>query len=287
MAKTKINKKPKKISNYWQNRLLEEQDHLWTTISTETESELAKQYLRLEKKVENELNRLWLEIIKDKGTPQFNVADLYNHQRYYDLLNYIREQLNENGIKQYEVMEKKFTDMYKENYKIVGKYYGKMRTTLDEKKMQAIIDAYWKDNKNFSDRIWTNQAQLNESLKNSIIDAAVVGDSYMDVAQNIMKNFGVSYNSAVRLVRTELARVQNQSTIEKYKDIGIDKLSVICVWDDRTCQICLDHEGKEVRVDEVVIGENVGPFHPNCRCTTIAVMNDMEHEEASNYEDNN
>lgn len=279
----KIKKKPKKISNYWNNRLLEQQANLWDTISTTTEAELAKQYLRLEQKVENELNRLLLEIIKDKGTPEFNVADLYKFNRYYDLENFIREELNKSGVKEYEIMKKNFTDMYKENYKIVGKYYGSISNKIDKKKVEQVINEYWTGNENFSSRIWKNKALLNESLKNSLVDVVALGESHDKVAMSVMKDFGVSYNNAIRLARTEITRVQNESTIQRYKDSGITQYEVVVAADERTCDICSSLEGKKYYVDEVDPGVNCPPFHPNCRCALLAVINDVEYEDAPNY----
>ena len=273
----------KRNSKYWQTRLLKQQEHLFDNIVGQTEKELALSYLRLEQKVENELNRLLLEIIKDRNSIEFNVADLYKYQRYYDLENFIREQLNKMGVKEYEVMTKAFTDMYKENYKIVGKYYGSISNKIDKKKVEQVINEYWAGNENFSSRIWKNKALLNESLKNSLVDVVALGESHDKVAMSVMKDFGVSYNNAIRLARTEITRVQNESTIQRYKDSGITQYEVVVAADERTCDICSSLEGKKYYVDEVDLGVNCPPFHPNCRCALLAVINDVEYEDAPNY----
>lgn len=53
-----------------------------------------------------------------------------------------------------------------------------------------------------------------------------------------MDKFNVEYYKAKRLAVTELAHVQIQSTIDKYKEAGVKQIKVIATLDDKTCKEC-------------------------------------------------
>ena len=79
---------------------------------------------------------------------------------------------------------------------------------------------------------------------------------------------------AQRLVRTEANNVHNQSDLQFYKDSGYAKYEFVATLDMHTSDICKKLDGQVFNTDEAVVGQNFPPMHPNCRSTTIAVVED-------------
>ena len=87
----------------------------------------------------------------------------------------------------------------------------------------------------------------------------------------LMKDMSSGYSQADRIARTELSYVQNQSTIDRYKQAGFTKYQYLTA-DDCCSEICSEKDGEIFNIDEAVVGENIPPLHPNCRCSILAVI---------------
>jgi hypothetical protein len=93
------------------------------------------------------------------------------------------------------------------------------------------------------------------------------------------------------IARTEALRASNSATVEAYRQSGVvSGKEWLAERDDRTCDFCLDMDGKVVDLDEnyfnqgdelTVEGQtmtvdyaDVGepPLHADCRCTEIPVL---------------
>lgn len=140
MAK-KINVKKKIIDNYWQDRLEKAQYALYNKTANDSARELAEQYLRIEKDIQTKIELLYDEITRNAIGRKLSVADLYSYNKYYDMLNDLRQQMNDLGIKEYRIMDRKLQQMYRQNRGIVGKQLG-ITTRVDRNKVLAITDAY-------------------------------------------------------------------------------------------------------------------------------------------------
>ena len=105
-----------------------------------------------------------------------------------------------------------------------------------------------------------------------MVDIITTGKPYKEVSTMLVKDLGIKFHQAQRLIRTEMARVAVQSTINRYAELGITKVEVITAHDDEVCSTeCEAHAGKIIPLLEAQIGINVPPFHPNCRCDIVAV----------------
>ena len=82
-----------------------------------------------------------------------------------------------------------------------------------------------------------------------------------------MNDFGVSFHNAQTLARTELAHIQNQSTLDKYKQAGVSEVRILV--DEGCCENCESHKNQVYPIDSAP----VLPEHPNCKCTYLAVIN--------------
>lgn len=129
----------------------------------------------------------------------------------------------------------------------------------------------------YSDRIWTHQAMLKSELDNLLREGMIQGRNPRVLARHLEKRFGVSRSNAVRLMRTELARVQTEAQKESYERNGYEMYEYIA--EPTACPICKALNGNTYSVKDMAVGENAPPMHPNCRCSTAAYMDRTEFEE--------
>ena len=65
------------------------------------------------------------------------------------------------------------------------------------------------DGKHWSDRVWNNMAKLQNMVENGLIECVVTGRSKSELVKDLKAEFGVGFNQADRIVRTELSFIQN------------------------------------------------------------------------------
>ena len=124
------------------------------------------------------------------------------------------------------------------------------------------------DGKSWSERIWDNTADLAETLNEKLIECVVGGKKTSDLKKALMQRFGVSYNNADMLARTELAHIQTQAARQRYEDTGIEYVQVWADKDERRCDVC----GKLHEKIYPVGATMPIPAHPRCRCTIVPVV---------------
>ncbi|MDT2557138.1 minor capsid protein, partial [Enterococcus raffinosus] len=79
---------------------------------------------------------------------------------------------------------------------------------------------------------------------------------------------------AERLMRTESARVQTEIQNQSYKKYGIEEYEYIA--EPTACLVCLPLNGKIFKVEDLSPGQNAGPMHANCRCSTAPYVDRAE-----------
>jgi SPP1 gp7 family putative phage head morphogenesis protein len=79
---------------------------------------------------------------------------------------------------------------------------------------------------------------------------------------------------AMLIARTESSLAHNEGAVQSYIDSGVVEGKEWLIAND-ACDECLPYNGEVVGVNEVFSnGEYSPPLHPNCRCTTIPVVNE-------------
>ena len=77
-------------------------------------------------------------------------------------------------------------------------------------------------------------------------------------------------------MRTEIAHIQTVAAAQRYKDYGIAEYEILGN-DDDSCGNhgidCHKLDGKRFKYSEMITGVNAPPFHPNCKCSIIPVIN--------------
>ena len=135
---------------------------------------------------------------------------------------------------------------------------------VDGKRMEAVLRTPW-SGKNYSERIWHNNAKLGETIRRNIVAAAHRGVPVSDMVRDVRERMGVGTSDATRLVRTELNYVQNQAALDSIKDAGVTYYRFIATLDNRTMPLCRSKDGEVFAVDDAEPGTNMPPLHPRCR----------------------
>lgn len=199
-------------------------------------------------------------------------SHLYQYNRNYQLISNLEQELYRLGAKEKSLLDKNLTRVYKENQKIISDIQG-IQTDINEQEVRDAVYQPWVDDGlSFSDRIWNNKRALLNSLEQGMTDVIAAGKSHSQLTRDLMQKFNVSYHSAETLVRTEVAHVQIQSTLNEYKKLGVDKYRFLTAEDERMCEECGALNNNVYYIDEAEYGVNCPPIHPNCRCTVLAVI---------------
>lgn len=133
-------------------------------------------------------------------------------------------------------------------------------------------------NANWSDRIWNNQEMLRLHIQDGVNRSLLLGNSPRSWMRNMSSlltdSFEGSSYALQRIAVTETGRVQIEAQRESYTRGEITHYEVIT--EPSACDICIPYNGLEEKVENMRIGDNAPVFHPNCRCSTAAVMQRAE-----------
>ena len=153
--------------------------------------------------------------------------------------------------------------------------YGNAFATIDTKTINEVLKKPWtSDLKTFSDRIWQDKETLINQLQTTFTQGIIRGAAPEKIIREIQKKAGSSYSASRRLVLTESAAFSSIARCESYKELNVEKYSILATLDLKTSEICRSLEGKEFELSEYETGVTAPPFHPHCRTTTIPAFND-------------
>lgn len=256
---------------YWAKREIKARMKLLDTGIDKVEERLKKEYLRSSQRVIRMMKELYNEITK---TGEFTINDLYQYDRYYELLNALNNELTRLGSAQKQVIGNELADLYNDTKTLLSPngFYD-LNSELRKDLAENTINRVWcADGKIWSDRIWNNTTVLQELLTTGLTDALARGDTTDAMIRTLMKAYDTSFSNASRLVRTEMNYIQNQAIVDKFREDGIEKFEFLAELDERTCSECEALDGKIYLLSAIQVGKNCPPIHPNCRCTILAVV---------------
>ena len=195
-------------------------------------------------------------------------ADLYKLDKYWQLQNELRKELNKLGNYQVKLCGTDFLKFYKEIYDNVAIKDSTNFHHASKEMMTQVINHIWcADGKNWSQRIWDNTDKLQQALNDELISCLLAGVAPRQLRERLMSEFSVSFDQADTLVRTEMAHIQTQATRQRYIDAGIKEVYVWADKDERQCEKC----GK-LHMQRFPIGSKMPvPAHPRCRCRILPV----------------
>lgn len=254
-----------KMSNYWNNREIKQREYLLNKAINELMDELGRCYRKSMDRIINEMAILYDEITT-AAQGQVLVSHLYQYNRYYELLNNMNAELRRLGLQEVSYFRNQLQKVYIDNQAIINASFNLSSEINYEAVEDAINDAWVNDGQIWSDRIWNNKDKLSEKLREGLVDCLASGASTQKLTKNLMNDFGVSFHNAHTLARTELAHIQNVSTLDKYKQAGVKEVRVLV--DPDCCEDCNSHKNTVFDINSAP----VLPEHPNCRCTYLAVI---------------
>lgn len=178
---------------------------------------------------------------------------------------------NENQINMYGFLSSQYKDNYFRGVFRVqqGIGFGKDFISPNPKVVQGIIMKKFAGS-SFSKRIWKDANKLATTLKDTLTNGLIRGESIDQMTKRLLTRIDASKSHARTLIRTESARIYEEATKESYKECGIEKYIFLATLDRKTSLICQELDMKSFPLDKAKAGENYPPMHPNCRSTTMA-----------------
>jgi SPP1 gp7 family putative phage head morphogenesis protein len=147
---------------------------------------------------------------------------------------------------------------------------------IDKKSIDRALSRPWlSDGKTFSNRIWDQQDKLINTVQREMVNGFISGVNPQGMTSAIEDEFDVAKHVASRLALTECAYFSSEASKDSYKELGVKQYQILATLDDRTSDICQDEDGKIYNVSEYSPGDTAPPFHPNCRSTTVPVVNNL------------
>lgn len=204
-----------------------------------------------------------------KDGKQPTPADLYKLAKYYEMQSQVAAELTKLGNNQAALLSKQFIDEYMSVYESLAIPGDDAFKTIDRQAAEQAINQIWcADGKSWSQRIWTNTDDLKQTLNDELIKCVISGKKTSELTKLLQERFGVSYNRAATVVRTETAHIQTQAAQQRYTDYGITEVEVFADEDERRCEVC----GKLHQKKFPIGGTMPVPAHPNCRCCILPVI---------------
>ena len=262
---------------YWAKRQAAIQEALSKKSQKKIEKQLIKYYQTAAKNVIADFERVYDKILLQEAEgKQITPALLYQLDSYWQMQGQLRNELQKLGEKQVALLTKEFELNFFEVYYSIAPEGMTAFNTIDTAAAQQLINAVWlADGKNFSQRIWTNTERLLETLNEQLISVVASGKKTTELKNLLQERFGVSYSRADMLVRTELAHIQTMAAKQRYEDYGLKQYEILGN-DDDSCGNhsvdCHEMDGKKFLYSEMVVGKNAPPFHPNCKCCIVPVV---------------
>lgn len=248
-------------NEYWNKRNENKVSKYWT-MADNLEKRLSKEYLKAYKELEKELYTFIGKYGKEGVITYSNsriialmkelkpyIDNLYEFQQL-SITDHLVEVFNDDFIKT--------TYMIQDTLKIYGSFVG-----INERAIKTIISYPWSGD-SFSNRIYRNKDKLLIALKEELTQGIIRGDSISDLSKVMAKRLDISRKSANVLVQTETGAVLTEADKKAYKEYDVEKYEYLSTLDSRTSEICRDLDGKVFNLDDMQIGVNAPPLHPNC-----------------------
>lgn len=203
-------------------------------------------------------------------------ADLYKLDKYWQSQAQLKRELQRLGDRQISLLSKAFEENFFDVYYSIGVPGAEAFNTIDNSVAKQLINQIWcADGKTWSQRVWSNIDLLTETLNEELINCVATGKKTTQLKKALQERFDVSYSRANTLVRTEIAHIETQAAKQRYEDYGLTEYEILGN-DDDSCGNsgvdCHKLHGKKFKYAEMVEGKNAPPFHPNCKCCIIPVV---------------
>lgn len=257
--------------SYWADRMAKSQQNKTQKTAKQIDKQIREYYKTSAKNVIAEFEKVHNKVLLQQAEgKEITPALLYSMDSYWKMQSQLRDELNKLGEKQIAEMTREFERNFFEIYNSISLDGLKAFTTIDTQTVSQMINEIWcADGKSWSSRVWTNTEKLAETLNEELIQVVTTGKKTSELKKKLQERFGVSYNNADMIARTELAHIQTQAAQKRYEDYGVKEVEIWADEDERRCEVCGKlHQKKYPANAHIPI-----PAHPRCRCTIVPVVN--------------
>lgn len=182
----------------------------------------------------------------------------------------LSDSINEKWIETTLQIDKEIGELLSETY--TREYKESSETEIPIKQIEAaiLIPIF---GRHFSDNVWRNKDNIVAFVNSEVRKGLVTGQDVRETAKLLHLQEAVAYHQAERLVRTENCVARTQGTLNGYKNSGtVNAVEILVANDERMCPNCGSRAGTVIQLDKAVIGGNIPPFHCNCRCCILPVI---------------
>lgn len=222
------------------------------------------------------------QLVKDRDfSPKANQElRLYNATMRINRLEMLKSRIGLELVDTYQQLEDDFGEAFRtrctEEYERQAGILGQSTNVMPQKDIERILTADF-NNANWSSRLWANQGALRDRISELLTNGIIQGRSVRVMAKDLQELLiDPSASNALRLLRTEMNRVQTETQMASFRDNGYKQYMFISTEDSRTCSQCSHLNGEIFDVDDPEAFKP--PQHPNCRCSTAAYMDRAEVE---------
>ena len=256
-------------NSYWKNRIIKEELQGQKIARSFSQKEL-EYYKKALIQIDGKIDKLYT-IINYGYEDRITRSELWQYSYYLDLRDTIIKEIGEIGEGQVRFTEDAINKVYERTLGI-GVEDTKKVAGMNKYNTKRILNTTW-SGKSFSERIYENTNLLASRMEKHITDMIVLGKTPEDIKKEIRYEFGVSYNQADRLVRTECSYAFNQACLDRYKEKQVTFVEFLA--EDDACDECAECNGKIYSIHNVPFI----PVHPNCRCTYLPVIDEEKEED--------
>ena len=258
------------MSEYWAQRMAKAQNAITDKNLKQIERQMRKYYSSCAKRVIRDFENVYNEILAQEAKGNgVSPALLYKLNKYWEAQAQLRGQLNKLGERTISTLTKVFEINFLNIYYSINIDGREAFNTIDSKIVHQLINQIWvADGKSFSQRVWDDVDKLVDTLNDELLHCVITGKKTTELVKLLQERFGVSYNNADMIARTEMAHIQTEAAKKRYEDYGIKQVQIWASPDERRCKECGKlHKTKYFTNEQVPI-----PAHPRCRCCIIPVV---------------
>lgn len=165
-----------------------------------------------------------------------------------------------------------------QSYSTARHFSGGVRIKpLTQDKAKAILHSRWDDsrnNSNLQERLIANSELLAQELARAIPKAIAAGANFNIMTRDINKRISVGKNRHISTIRTEMNRLNAQSSLAFYELAELDQYQYIAILDEVTSLECRYLAFRIFDIDQAREGVNLPPMHTHCRSSIVAVIPD-------------
>lgn len=177
-----------------------------------------------------------------------------------------------------KMMQEVYEESYYRTWYNIDQYHGfhSAFAQVGPRTVQTLLE-YPFNGAKFSNRLWKQKDHLQGQLMEAVTTMLIQGKHPRTLAADFAKKMQSKKFDAYRLLHTESSFLISEATHAGYREDGVEKYQILATLDSKTCGVCGDLDKKVYEVGKEVVGINMPPFHPLCRCTDAPYREGMDY----------